>query len=179
MIKNIAVICISFILSLMICGFEKHVDNSILYNELISTLSDIKDNNNKNINVDESQYIILSYWASYDATSRIISYDIQRLTTKYPNIPIIRVSLDQYKSAYNMAIKQDYCDSICNVYDKDYDFILSSMFDINKPVNILLSRDSYILSFDFEVSHIDVLLSYLNDYTDPLNNIQNCQYKAF
>ena len=62
------------------------------------TLSDLK-----------GKYVLLSFWASYDASSRIHNATLsQACRTAYPdNVEMVSVSFDEYQSIFKETIRKD------------------------------------------------------------------------
>lgn len=52
-------------------------------------------------------YTLLSFWASYDATSRLTNLSLNRVAEHNSRIKMISVSFDEYRSAFNASVRQD------------------------------------------------------------------------
>ena len=55
----------------------------------------------------DGKYTLLSFWASYDATSRVKNAALSKEVRDYDRIKMISVSFDHYASVYRQAVKQD------------------------------------------------------------------------
>lgn len=52
-------------------------------------------------------YTLLSFWASYDAASRVKNVALSKGVQEYTRVKMISVSFDRYASVYRQAIRQD------------------------------------------------------------------------
>lgn len=59
------------------------------------------------LQTEKGNYTILSFWAGYDAKSRMRNVELCHASEKHDNIKMISVSMDNNKSIFNAAIKQD------------------------------------------------------------------------
>ncbi|MBU3856583.1 thioredoxin family protein [Bacteroides gallinaceum] len=66
-------------------------------------------NETKPLNLQSAQgkYTLLSFWASYDAASRVKNAKLNHLAGNDARIKIISISFDRYESVYRAAIEQD------------------------------------------------------------------------
>ena len=55
----------------------------------------------------KGKYVLLSFWASYDAPSRMQNAILNHAVTKTNNIEMVSVSFDDYKSVFNETIRKD------------------------------------------------------------------------
>lgn len=55
----------------------------------------------------EGKYTLLSFWAGYDAMSRMKNAELCHTVQNSDRIKMISVSLDRYESVYRAAIEQD------------------------------------------------------------------------
>ena len=53
------------------------------------------------------KYVLLSFWASYDADSRMSNISMNQVISQTANIEMVSVSFDDYKSVFNETIKKD------------------------------------------------------------------------
>lgn len=114
--------------------------------------------------------LILSFWASYDATSRVNAYDLVSIRDKYhkeglgmsDGLEVVCISLDIFKSPVRKAIEADGTQSFYHICDyQGEDSPLASRFDVNRPVNLLISPDGRILARDFGTGTIAETLRFL------------------
>lgn len=105
--------------------------------------------------------LILNFWASYDATSRINNYELIKLSDEYCNttfyngegLSVVSISLDKYKAPLRKAILTDGTNSFKHICDyKGLDSELAMSFDVNRPVNLLVDSDGKIVARDFNVA---------------------------
>ena len=55
----------------------------------------------------KGKYVLLSFWASYDAQSRMQNATLNSAVKKSGNVEMVSVSFDEYKSVFTETIKQD------------------------------------------------------------------------
>ncbi len=55
----------------------------------------------------KGKYVLLSFWASYDATSRMQNATLNHAISKADNVEMVSVSFDEYKSIFTETIKKD------------------------------------------------------------------------
>lgn len=55
----------------------------------------------------DGNYTLLSFWASYDATSRVKNAALSKEVQEYTCVKMISVSFDHYVSVYRQALRQD------------------------------------------------------------------------
>lgn len=114
--------------------------------------------------------LILSFWASYDATSRVNAYDLVNIRDRFHNeelngangLEVVCISLDVFKSPVRKAIEADGTQAFYHICDfKGEDSPLASRFDVNRPVNLLISPDGRIVARDFGTTTIAETLKFL------------------
>lgn len=120
----------------------------------------------------EGKMLILSFWASYDPASRINSYNLLQTCGRYAGaqfgsaggLRVVCVSLDTFRSPMLKAIKADGTEEFFHVCDfKGVESGLARGFDVNRPVNLLVSPDGRILARDFGTKTIDRALEMLKE----------------
>lgn len=52
------------------------------------------------------KYVLLSFWASYDALSRMQNATLNHAVAQADNVEMVSVSFDEYKSIFNETIKK-------------------------------------------------------------------------
>ena len=63
---------------------------------------------NLNLQSGNNEYTLLSFWATYDATSRKRNAELSNMIgNKNAQVKMISVSFDQYRSIYDATIRQD------------------------------------------------------------------------
>lgn len=114
--------------------------------------------------------IILNFWASYDATSRINNYDLLKLSEEYSDkvfhqgegLEVVSISLDKFKSPLKKAISTDGTEKFYHICDyKGLESELAKSFDVNRPVNLLLDSNGTIVARDFNVATLRSALGML------------------
>lgn len=114
--------------------------------------------------------VLLNFWASYDAQSRMNNFQLNRIQTMYQgcefshgrDIVVVSISLDRFKSPLNQAIRQDETESFNHICD--YLGIkgeIAKLYAISEPVNILLDGQGRILVKDKQYNKLEKSLSFL------------------
>lgn len=55
----------------------------------------------------QGKYVLLSFWASYDASSRMQNAILNHAVNQASNVEMVSVSFDEHKSIFNETIKKD------------------------------------------------------------------------
>ncbi|WP_077154222.1 thioredoxin-like domain-containing protein [Bacteroides bouchesdurhonensis] len=55
----------------------------------------------------KGRYVLLSFWASYDAQSRMRNVSLSNVLRSSHNVEMVSVSFDEYKSIYEETIRKD------------------------------------------------------------------------
>lgn len=57
----------------------------------------------------KGEYVLLSFWASYDAASRMQNVQLSRVAEQMPEgqVKMVSVSFDEYRSVFDETIKKD------------------------------------------------------------------------
>ena len=63
----------------------------------------------------KGKYVLLSFWASYDANSRMQNASLSHAIKNTKNVEMVSVSFDTYKSIFNETIKISKAISIKNI----------------------------------------------------------------
>lgn len=118
----------------------------------------------------KGKMLIVSFWASYDPMSRINSFDLLEINDRYSaasfdggeGLSVVCVSLDTFRSPALKAIEADGTSDFLHICDlRGDDSPLARNFDVNRPVNLLVSADGRILARDFGTSVISDALKML------------------
>lgn len=116
--------------------------------------------------------LIVSFWASYDAQSRVNAYELVRIRDDFRNaafagaegLEVICVSLDIFKSPVRKAIEADGTQEFYHICDyKGEESPLASKFDVNRPVNLLISPEGRIVARDFGTRTIEKALKFMKE----------------
>lgn len=107
------------------------------------------------------KYVLLSFWASYDADSRMSNLTLNHAVSKASNVEMVSVSFDDYKSIFNETIKKDQIStSNCFVELAGTESELYKTYRLHKGFkNYLLDEKGVIIAKDIKVSELS---SYLN-----------------
>lgn len=109
----------------------------------------------------KGKYVLLSFWASYDAPSRTQNATLNHAAQKMNNVEMVSVSFDEYKSIFNETIKQDQIStSKCFVELKGQKSNLYKTYRLQRGFkNYLLDENGVIIAKDVKASELS---SYLN-----------------
>lgn len=107
------------------------------------------------------KYVLLSFWASYDADSRMKNVTLNHVVGKTDNVEMVSVSFDDYKSIFNETIKKDRITTPnCFVELSGNRSDIYKTYRLHKGFkNYLLDENGVIIAMDIEASE---LLSYIN-----------------
>ena len=72
-----------------------------------------------NLQSSNGKYTLLSFWAAYDANSRQLNAELSHKLQSSPNVKMISVSFDTYRSIYDAAMLQDGIGSAENHLETD------------------------------------------------------------
>ena len=111
--------------------------------------------------------IVINFWASYHAESRMNSYLLVNLANSYKEqsffngngLQVVSISLDRYKSPLKRAIEIDGTQAfyhICDYLGAESSLVKS--FNITQPINLLVDGNGQIIARDFEVKEIEQTL---------------------
>ncbi len=114
--------------------------------------------------------VLLNFWASYDAESRINNYRLVDMSERYGQttfcrgngLKVVSISLDRFRSPLRKAISMDGTQDfyhICDFKGKDSDILKD--FGVSSPINILIDADGNVVSRDFELENIESTLNLL------------------
>ncbi len=118
----------------------------------------------------EGKMVLVNFWASYDAQSRINSYQLVGLQEAYQNkeffgaegLEVVSISLDKYCSPMKKAINVDGTENFHHLCDfQGTDSEMARAFDVNRPVNLLLDAQGRIVARDFGTENVRQTLEML------------------
>ena len=109
----------------------------------------------------KGKYVLLSFWASYDANSRMRNATLSHTISKINNVEMVSVSFDSYKSIFNEAIKNDQISTTnCFVELDGEKSEIYQTYRLNKGFkNFLLDENGVIIAKDINAKELS---SYLN-----------------
>ena len=107
------------------------------------------------------KYVLISFWASYDAQSRMQNATLNHVINKSKNIEMVSVSFDDYKSIFNETIKKDRINTPnCFVETEGENSELFKTYRLNKGFkNYLLDENGIIIAKNITAKEIS---NYLN-----------------
>lgn len=107
------------------------------------------------------KYVLLSFWASYDANSRMRNATLNHVINQVVNVEMVSVSFDEYKSVFSETIKKDQIiTGNCFVELEGDKSEIYKAYRLHKGFkNYLLDENGVIVAKDINASQ---LASYLN-----------------
>ncbi len=146
-----------------IVGLEEGNKAPVFQTELIDgTPFDIEDHTGK--------MVLLNFWASYDAQSRMNNHHLNEIYSTYQKqaflkgkeLVVVSISLDRFKAPLYLAIEQDETMNFMHICDlMGANGHISKMYNIKKPVNILIDGEGRIVNKDVKYSKIEKSLAFL------------------
>ncbi len=179
MTKNSLICIISFVVMTVIFTSSKEESQESTYRSELEALEEETLIGGGNIAADSlnGKMLIVSFWASYDATSRVNAYNLLQIRDKFHNdtfaqaegLEVVCISLDVFKSPVRKAIEADGTQDFYHICDyKGEESPLASRFDVNRPVNLLISPDGHIVARDFGTETIEETLSFLREESNGI-----------
>ena len=107
------------------------------------------------------KYVLLSFWASYDANSRMNNATLSHATNQTGNVEMVSVSFDNYKSIFNETIRKDRISTTnCFVELDGENSEIYKTYRLHKGFkNYLLNEQGIIIAKDINAKQLS---SYLN-----------------
>ena len=107
------------------------------------------------------KYVLLSFWASYDANSRVNNATLSHATNQVGNVEMVSVSFDNYKSIFNETIRKDRISTAnCFVELDGENSEIYKTYRLHKGFkNYLLNEQGVIIAKDINAKQLS---SYLN-----------------
>ena len=107
------------------------------------------------------KYVLLSFWASYDANSRMNNATLSHATNQAGNVEMVSVSFDNYKSIFNETIRKDRISTTnCFVELNGENSGIYKTYRLHKGFkNYLLNEQGIIIAKDINAKQLS---SYLN-----------------
>ena len=114
-----------------------------------------------NLQNPSGDYTLLSFWASYDAVSRMENAKMDHMIKNSARVKMVSISFDSYQSVYQAAIKQDEVNtSNCHWEMEGENSTIFESYDLKGGFkNYLLDKDGVIIAKNLTA---DDLVSYLN-----------------
>lgn len=168
--KVFALLAIVAVVAIFFAGKQDTADQ--FYSSQIESIANMTQIDGTRITPDtlEGKMLILNFWASYDAISRINNFELIQLSEDFKystffngnGLSVISISLDKYKAPLRKAIETDGTQDFCHICDYEgLESQLAQSFDVNRPVNLLVDADGKIVARDFNVSILKSALEML------------------
>ena len=96
----------------------------------------------------KGRYVLLSFWASYDAQSRMQNVSLSNVLPDAPNVKMVSISFDEYRSVFEETIRKDQIVTpTCFVETKGEDSGLFKKYRLNRGfTNYLLDGNGVIIA---------------------------------
>ena len=106
------------------------------------------------------KYVLISFWASYDAPSRMQNATLSHVTSKNDKVEMVSVSFDDYKSIFNETIKKDKITTPnCFVETEGEQSELYQTYRLHKGFkNYLLDENGIIIAKDINAKQLAAYL---------------------
>ena len=106
------------------------------------------------------KYVLLSFWASYDAPSRTQNATLNYAVSQANNVEMVSVSFDEYKSIFNETIKKDKITTPnCFVETEGEQSELYQTYRLHKGFkNYLLDENGIIIAKDINAKQLAAYL---------------------
>ena len=105
----------------------------------------------------KGHYVLLSFWASYDAQSRMQNVSLNNaLRSDAPNVKMVSISFDEYRSVFEETIRKDQIVTpTCFVETKGEDSGLFKKYRLNRGfTNYLLDGNGVIIAKNISAAEL-------------------------
>ena len=105
----------------------------------------------------KGRYVLLSFWASYDAQSRMQNVSLNNvLRSDMPNVEMVSVSFDEYRSVFEETIRKDQIVTpTCFVETEGEDSGLFKKYRLNRGfTNYLLDGNGVIIAKNISAAEL-------------------------
>lgn len=110
----------------------------------------------------KGQYVLINFWASYDAQSRMQNVILNNaISNSFNKVKFVSVSFDEYQSIFKETIRKDQIASpICFVETKGESSKLFKDYSLNRGFNsYLLDENGVIIAKNISLSQLSSLLN--------------------
>ncbi|KAA6350321.1 Thiol-disulfide oxidoreductase ResA [termite gut metagenome] len=110
----------------------------------------------------KGRYVLLSFWASYDAQSRIQNICLSNACQfAFPDIEMVSVSFDEYQSVFTETVRKDQIVAVaCFVETSGMKSGLFKKYKLKSGfANYLLDKNGVILAKDVSAKELNALLN--------------------
>lgn len=160
-------------LAIILLTSTKKETQSQMYVDQIGSMDGMTQVDGAQLHIDSlrGKMLIINFWASYDAQSRINSYQLVQLHKTYSDaqfhkgdgLEVLSISLDTYRSPLKKAIATDGTQDFHHICDfKGKNSALATLFDVYRPVNLLVDADGTVVARDFNVATLRQTLEALS-----------------
>lgn len=106
-------------------------------------------------------FVLISFWASYDAESRVKNAILNNAASKMNNLQIVSVSFDEYRSIFDETINNDQLDKAdCFIELKRNSSNLFKSYELNKGfTNYLLDKNGNIVAKNIDSKQLFSLIN--------------------
>jgi peroxiredoxin len=106
-------------------------------------------------------FVLISFWASYDAESRVKNAILNNAASKMNNLQIVSVSFDEYRSIFDETINNDQLDKAdCFIELKGNSSNLFKSYELNKGfTNYLLDKNGNIVAKNIDSKQLFSLIN--------------------
>lgn len=106
-------------------------------------------------------FVLISFWASYDAESRVKNAILNNAASKINNLQIVSVSFDEYRSIFDETINNDQLDKAdCFIELKGNSSNLFKSYELNKGfTNYLLDKNGNIVAKNIDSKQLFSLIN--------------------
>ena len=163
--KKVKSIFALFVLFLMISAGSNRIPKTGLFVGEKAPIFQMVDSTAGNFNLrdQKGKYVVLNFWASYDAPSRISNVRIQQEIEKlnHQNLSFVSVSYDPNKVVFEETVKLDELNRNTQFYDKDGESSdIYKAFRLKKGFgNYLLDQNGVIIAKNFSPEKLTELIS--------------------
>lgn len=108
----------------------------------------------------KGRYVLLSFWASYDAQSRMQNVSLNNVLRASHNVKMVSVSFDEYQSIFKETIKKDQIVTpTCFVETEGEDSQLFKKYRLNRGfANYLLDGNGVIIAKNISAAELSAYL---------------------
>ena len=164
MIKNVKLIFLFLLVSSLVSlsFIEKNrLNEGLKVGDKAPSFSIGNENRSVELNELNGNYVLISFWASYDAESRTQNAILNNVASKIRGLQVVSVSFDEYKSIFNETIKKDQLmDVNCFIDLKGESSKLFKTYQLNKGfTNYLLDKNGIIVAKNINSNQLFSLIN--------------------
>lgn len=159
-------------------GFLSFVDKNIaaekgldVGNEAPAFNAELIDGAAFNLENHRGKMVLINFWASYHATSRMNNFHLNKLYNTYKTsafnkgeeLVVVSISLDRFMTPLFRAVEQDETNDFMHICDlQGNNGAIAQLFEVEEPINILLDGEGRILAKDTRYQKLEKALSFLS-----------------